>query len=156
MISKNLAFIAVKPIGNQFRAYLSMEAAIISEKDPKELLQEATNIYEDAIGKMTQIVDEIRDARKNRRPVGARQIWQLGDFIFRLRDQLEEIGLQLDSVYEHLARDLEVKSKWLEKVIILRRYLPDKKQLPESLNWGRLEKGTSRKAKQLKSGLPIS
>jgi hypothetical protein len=104
---------------------------------------------------MKSTVKRINDCRMRNKPVSARLIWELGDKIFSLRYDLMEIGLQLDGVYDHLFRDLNVKTKWLEKVVILRRYLTKKELIPESLNWGRLEKGTSKKAKSLAMGKPV-
>ena len=156
MKNENLAFISFKPINGKFKGYLEMEAVFDSGKDSERILHKATMIYQNAVKKMTFIVNLIKDSRAKHNPVGARKIWQLGNTIFELRDELEEMGLEIDGVYDHLSRDLEVKKKWLEKVIILRRYIPDINIIPESLNWGRFEKGTRRKAENLKSGLPIS
>lgn len=156
MRNKNLAFISIKSIDGKFKGYLSMEAVFGGGKDPEVILHEATIIYQKAINKMIFIVNLIKDSRAKHNPVAARKIWQLGDTIFELRDELEKIGLEIDGVYDHLSRDLEVKKKWLEKVVILRRYLPDINLIPESLNWGYFEKGTRRKAENLKSGLPLS
>ena len=155
MTNRKLGFVSFEPINDKFRGYLSMEVALGSEKEPEILLQKATKIYENALKKMASIVSEIKKSRVNRTPVSARKIWQLGNVIFKLRDELEKIGLEIDGIYDHLPRDLEVKRKWLEKVIILRRYLPDIKLIPESLSWGRCEKSTRRKAERLRSGLPI-
>jgi len=69
-----------------------------------------------------------------------------------LKDSLEILGLQLDSMYKHLTRDLGVKKKWLEKVIILRRYIENEEIIPQSLNWGRCEKGTRKVAKKISEG----
>lgn len=156
MKNKKPVFVSFEPINGKFRGYLSIDVALSSEKEPEILLQRATKIYEDALTKMASIVFKIKNSRENRTLVAARKIWQLGNVIFTLRDELEEIGLEIDGIYDHLTRDLEVKRKWLEKVIILRRYLPDINLIPESLSWGRCEKGTRRKAERLRSGLPVS
>lgn len=156
MTNRKLGFVSFEPINDRFRGYLSIEIVLSTEKEPEILLKKSTKIYENALTKMASIVSDIKNSRANRTPVSARKIWQLGNVIFKLRDELEELGLEIDGIYDHLPRDLEVKRKWLEKVIILRRYLPDIKLIPESLNWGRCEKSTRRKAERLKSGLPIS
>lgn len=156
MKNKKLIFVSFKPINGKFRGYLSIEVALSSEIEPEILLQKATKIYENALTKMAFFISEIKNSRVNHTLVAARKIWQLGNVIFTLRDELEEIGLEIDGIYDHLTRELDVKRKWLEKVIILRRYLPDINLIPESLSWGRCEKGTRRKAERLRSGLPVS
>lgn len=156
MTNRKLGFVSFEPINDKFRGYLSMGVVLGSDKEPEILLQKSIKIYENALKKMASIISEIKNSRANRTPVSARKIWQLGNVIFKLRDELEKIDLEIDGIYDHLPRDLEVKRKWLEKVIILRRYLPDIKLIPESLSWGRCEKSTRRKAERLRSGLPIS
>jgi len=155
MTNRKLGFVSFESINDKFRGYLSMGVVLDSDKEPEILLQKSIKIYENALKKMASIISEIKNSRANRTPISARKIWQLGNVIFKLRDELEKIGLEIDGIYDHLPRDLEVKRKWLEKVIILRRYLPDIKLIPESLSWGRCEKSTRRKAERLRSGLPI-
>ena len=156
MTNRKLGFVSFERINDKFRGYLSMGVALGGDKEPEILLQKSIKIYENALKKMASIISDVKNSRASRVPVSARKIWQIGNIIFKLRDELEKIGLEIDGIYDHLPRDLEVKRKWLEKVIILRRYLPDIKQIPESLNWGRCEKSTRRKAERLRSGLPIS
>lgn len=153
MTSHQLAFVSFEPVEAQFRGYLSMEAAIRSEREPEDLLREAAKIYARAIKRMNSIIVKVKSARANRKPISARKIWELGHVIFALRDDLENLGLQLDGVYDHLSRDLGAKRKWLEKVVILRRHVPEKTLIPKSLNWGRCEKGTRRVAEGLRKGL---
>lgn len=151
-----LIFVSFEPVEKKYRAYLSIEEAIFGRNDPQTIVQKACVIYEDAIRRMKSQIASIRAARASRRLVTAREVWSVGDTIFSLVNNLRKIGLQIDGVYDHLTRDLGEKKKWFEKAIILRRYVPDIKLIPESLNWGRLEKSTRRKAEKLKSGLPIS
>lgn len=149
------SFVSIKPSNGGFRAYLAIEKALESGEKADELAARAADIYSKSIKEMILLVRAINACRENRRPVGSRIIWRLGDLIFSLRAGLAGHGLQLDGVYEHLTRDLNVKTKWLEKVIILRRNIPKEELIPESLNWGRLEKGTSRKSKLIAAGKPI-
>jgi hypothetical protein len=155
MTLNNLSFVSFEPRDGKFIGFLSMEAAIGSERDPEAILHKATKIYERSIIRIRSILVEIKSARANRKPIAARKIWQIGDIIFELRDNLEKLSLQLDGVYVHLVRDLGVKRKWLEKVIILRRYLPIESLVPKSLNWGRCEKGTRRVAERLSKRLSL-
>lgn len=154
MTSDKLAFVAFEPRTGEFVALLSMEGLLSSQRDPELLLQEAAKVYERSTLRMKPLVAEIQACRAERKLVPARKIWHLGDAIFELISQLQELSLEIDRLYDHLVRDLGVKRKWLEKVIIFRRYLPDKKLIPASLNWGRCEKGTRRVAERLRDGLP--
>jgi len=153
---KKLAFVSFEPTNRQFRAFLPMEEVISSDNDPAPMLRKAAVVYEHAIVKMRNLVKEIQDFRASHKLLPACKVWQLGDAIFELQDNLNKLSLQLDGLYDHLVRDLSVKRKWLEKVIIFRRYLPDENAIPQSLNWGCCEKGTRRAAEKLKKGLPLS
>jgi hypothetical protein len=155
MMRDELAFASFEPFGQGFRAYLAIEKALDGGEIAGELAQRAANIYEKSIKDMTSTIRTINAWRASNKPVSARLIWKLGDTIFSLRHNLMVLGLQLDGVYDHLTRDLNVKTKWLEKVIILRRNLTKEELIPESLNWGRLEKGTSRKSRLLATGKSI-
>ena len=155
MIKNKLAFVSFEPIDKRFRAYLSMEEFILSDKNPELTIKKAVKIYEDSIMKMRTFIKEIQDFRNNRKLLPAHKVWQLGNAIFELQYNLSKLYLQLDGLYDHLVRDLDVKRKWLEKVIIFRRYLPDDNAIPKSLNWGRCEKGTRRVAEKLRKGLPL-
>lgn len=150
MTGEKLAFVSFEPSNRQFRAFLPMEELILSDNDPEPTLRKAAEVYEHSIAKMRNLVKEIQNFRDNRKLLPARKVWQLGDAIFELQHNLSKLSLQLDSLYDHLVRDLGMKRKWLEKVIIFRRYLPDENAIPQSLNWGRCEKGTRRAAEKLR------
>lgn len=154
MTSDKLGFVVFEPKNGQFVALLSIEGLVSSDRDPEAVLRKAVKIYERATMRMKSLVAEIQACRENRKLVPARKIWHLGDAIFELISQLQELSLQIDRLYDHLVRDLGAKRKWLEKVIIFRRYLPDQELIPSSLNWGRCEKGTRRAGERLRDGLP--
>lgn len=154
MSPTGLGFVSFEPTNGEFQAFLSIDAAFSGDHDPQTLVREATEVYERVIDRMRLVVGEIKALRRTRTPIPARKVWQVGDLVFRLRDELATVGLQVDGVYDHLARDLAVKRKWLEKVIILRRYIEDIAIIPKELNWGRCEKGTARIARRLSDGLP--
>lgn len=154
MRGDEIAFVSFRPERDRFKGFLSLEAAIRNEDDPEVLLRRATTIYEEAIKMLRLKVRKIRETRTLAHPLAARKVWELGESIFVLRDGLEALSLRLDGFYDHLVRDLGVKRKWLEKVIILRRYVPKKALIAPSLSWGRCEKGTRRVAQRLAEGLP--
>ena len=150
MTRGKLAFVSFEPSNEQFRAFLPMEELLLGDDDLEFKLKEALKVYQRSIVKMRNLVKEIQTFRDNRKLLPARKMWQLGDAIFKLQHDLNKVSLQLDGLYDHLVRDLGVKRKWLEKVIIFRRYLPDENAIPQSLNWGRCEKGTRRAAEKLR------
>lgn len=147
------SFISFEPKERGFSAFLPMETAIERDGNLESELSKLTKIYEDSMDEMHFILKKIQEARINKKPVPAYQIWRLGNKIFLLTDKLESLSFQLDGLYNHLVRDLGVKRKWLEKVIIFRRYIPNEKAISRKLNWGVFEKGTRRKAEQLVNGL---
>ena len=147
--NSKLGFISFEPSSQTFRGFLSIHTALEGDSDPEALARDAAAVYQLLVGHMRSAVGGIDALRRTHTPVPARAVWQLGDLIFRLTRELADLHLQLDGVYEHLTRELGVKRKWLEKVIILRRYIDDVSVIPESLNWGRLEKGTARRAREL-------
>lgn len=155
MNNYKLSFVSFEPINKSFRAYLSMEEFIFGDKDSELTIRKAVKIYKNSIIEMRTFVKEIQGFRNNRKRLPAHKIWQLGNAIFELQYNLNKLFLQLDGLYDHLVRDLGVKRKWLEKVIIFRRYLPDEYSIPQSLNWGRCEKGTRRAAEKLRKGLHL-
>jgi hypothetical protein len=155
MTKAKLTFVSFEPERNTFRAYLDMEEAILNQNDPEKITKKASFIYESAIKNMIKTISDIRVSRETHKLIAARDVWSIGDTIFSLVYNLKKIGLQIDGVYDHLIRDVGEKKKWLEKAITLRRYLPEIKLIPKTLNWGRLEKGTRKKVERLKAGLPL-
>jgi hypothetical protein len=153
MTTENLAFVSFEPRDSKFVAFMSMQQVIFIERDSELVLREAAEVYGRLIRKMRSLVTEIRTHRVNHTLLPARTIWELGDIIFELKEELDRQSLQIDGLYEHLIRDLGVKRKWLEKVVIFRRYLPSKDLVPKSLNWGQFEKGTRHKAERLRRGI---
>lgn len=148
-MNKNISFISFTPEASKFKGLLSLDIAFDSKNDPQSLIRKSELIYEKHIREMQIIIQNIKKIRSSNSRISARDIWILGDSIFSLKRNLENIGLQVDDLYTHLMRDLGVKRKWLEKVVILRRYVFHKKTIPKSSNWGRFEKGTAKKAKLL-------
>lgn len=145
-------FVSFKPNNGGFTVFLPMDSVLSGQQDSEAVMKEAGAIYERSVRKMRVIVAEMEGLRAAHARVPARKMWQLGDVVFRLVEDLKRQSLELDGVYEHLCRDLQVKRKWLEKAIIFRRYLPDQDVIPQSLNWGRCEKGTRRIAELLLHG----
>lgn len=153
IVRNKLTFVSFEPKDGGFWASLPLEEFVLMESDPDCLLKKATEQYARHITAMRVGVAEIRTLRAGHKLTPARHVWYLGDEIFKLTEGMRQLSLEIDGLYEHLARDLGVKRKWLEKVVIFRRYLPSEKSVPPSLNWGRCEKGTKRVAQRLRNGL---
>jgi len=132
---------------------LSLDDAFLHDSDLASLLECAARIYQSQVSALAARLAIISEMRRNHVKVPARLVWDVGQDMFTLEERLSAIGLQVDGMYEHLTRDLDVKRKWLEKAVILRRYVPERDSIPAKLNWGRCEKGTRRVAVLIVQGL---
>lgn len=149
MTSEKPGSVSFVSSGNGFQAFVSLDRILSVRSDPEALLQEVSSIYGIRVAEMRALIAEIKLLRHQHRLLPALKIWQLGNLIFLLISEIADLSLELDRLYSHLVRDLEVNRKWLEKVIIFRRYIPRAEAIPENLNWGRCEKGTRRAAESL-------
>jgi len=154
MTSKSLAFVIVEPSKKGFTASLRIESLLSIEEDPEGLLKKVTELYEYSIGRMRSLLAEMQKRRLQREPIPARMMWEIGDAVFDLRNKMESLSLQLDNIYAHLTRDLQVKRMWLEKAIIFRRYIPKKNVIPKSLSWGHCRNELRKVAKLLQESSP--
>lgn len=152
-----LTLITFEPRNDSFTGFVEIESISNLGKNPERIIDKGSKIYGSSLKKMRTLVANVKSVKKGkRRLVSAKDIWLLGDAIFELKSKLENESLELNDLYSHLVRDLEVKRKWLEKVIIFRRYVSKMSLIPKSLNWGRCEKGTKRVAELLERGLPLT
>lgn len=153
-MKNELIFVSFKKNKDEYNAFIAINGFFSSNDDLESLLNKASTLYGNSISKMVALMNVIIAFRSNRRPLPARKIWELGDLIFTLVNKLNQLSLQIDGIYDHLERDLNAKRKWLEKVIIFRRYIPEERMIPEHLNWGKCEKGTRRVAELIQKGIP--
>ncbi len=144
-------FVSFKKNKDEYNAFISIDELLSSKENLELLLKKASSIYGNSISRMVDKIKEINTFRNNRRPLPARKVWELGDIIFELVNELDKLSLQIDGIYDHLERDLNVRRKWLEKVIIFRRYISRVSVIPQILNWGKCEKGTRRIAEQIQN-----
>jgi hypothetical protein len=147
------AFVSFRRNKEGYNASIAIDVFFSSSENLESLLNQASTLYGSCISKMLASINGITAFRTSRRPVPARKVWELGDLIFELVNELNRLSLQIDGIYDHLERDLNVKRKWLEKVIIFRRYIPEERMIPEHLNWGKCEKGTRRAAEMIQKGI---
>jgi hypothetical protein len=129
----------------------AVELSTLGSIDNLELLvKNAEKKYSLYIAKMLNVLAKIDSNKNNSKPVYASDVWELGNLAFKLKDDLSKLSLQLDDLYAHLCRDLNIKRKRLEKIIILRRYITNKRIL-HGLNWGFFDHSTKKKAQLLTS-----
>lgn len=133
-------------------ASIPMEQLDFLGEHPELLLNEVDGIYAQAVEEMRQFLSEMADMKAKRQPVPARIVWELGDIIFNLSYRLRQASLELDDLYAHLTRDLGVKRMWLEKVVILRRYIERQDTIPETLKWSQLYSAPKKTAMSLLKG----
>jgi len=149
MSSNNEIFVSFKPQNDHFVGFVSIEVASNNVLDPENLVKHCTKIYNQSIAKMRQKFDEINSYKNINKPIPARKVWELGNLIFKMQNRFQNENVSLDGVYDHLERDLNVRRKWLVKVIILRRYIPNSTIIPISTSWGYFDKSTRKKALEL-------
>ena len=113
-----LEFVTFKKEQGEYIAYTSIKHFFSSDRDIEAVLKEAAKLYERSVKQMQSVVAEINTTRNRHVLLPARNIWKLGNIIFELVESLKRLSLQIDGIYDHLVQDLNVKRKWLEKVII--------------------------------------
>lgn len=151
-----LTLITFEPNNDHFAGFVEIESISNFGKNPEKIIDKGSKIYGSSLKKMRTLLRNVKSVKKGKRhPVLAKDIWLLGNAIFELKSKLENESLELNDLYSHLVRDLQVKRKWLEKVIIFRRYVSKMSLIPKSVNWGRFEKGTKRTAELLGKGLKL-
>lgn len=139
------AFIQFKPDVNTYKAFITLEA-INGKTNPEILIKKAIFIYSKNIKNLRKIYIKMQEDRKQKKPIYAQDMWEIGNIVYRLKKELELLSLEIDGMYDHLTRDLGAKKKWLEKAIIFRRYIKDKNKILKPLRWGKFEKSTKKKA----------
>ena len=125
-------------------ASLSLDDLEETAENIDNLLKEATNIYTLAIENMKIILRKNKKLRSKNKEIPARLMWDLGDSIFKLVNDLKIKNFELESLYENLTRDLDTSEGTLKRVLSIRRCINQKESLPKDLNWGAL-KGAPRK-----------
>lgn len=146
MKKDELLFVSFEPYDNAYRALFDFKAILSEKIDIENISEISSKLYGRYIKELRIKIDHINDLKKNRILCPARSIWEIGNIIMNMVSDFSIISLQIDGIYEHLSRDLQVKRKWLEKVIILRRYIANIDVIPKTLNWGKCEKGTKKVA----------
>jgi hypothetical protein len=149
MTERAFCFVSFRGQDDGYTAYLEFDDQVTFPQDAERLLRDAARVYHRSISRMVRILRSIEKLRAARVPLPARLMWRLGDSIVELRDRLAVNSLQIDGMYEHLTRELNVRRSWLEKVVIFRTYVEREDLLPESLNWGSCARSPKKSALEI-------
>ena len=147
-------FVAFDPREDGFIASVPMKQFDAVGERPEAVLEEASATYGSAIEVMQSLLDDFDQLKASRTAITAQRVWEFGDAVFHLVEDLGQSSLEIDGLYEHLVRDLGIERGRLGKyrltrAITFRRYLPDKDMIPKSLEWSRCEKNARGMAERL-------
>jgi len=142
--------VAFRPEGSGYLASFSLEHLAASSGEMESVLQKASKAYGKRIRRMRSTLEENGRLRKARKSVPAVLMWDVGDEIFSLMEDLGQYNLEIDDLYGHLVRDLGVSRSTLKKVVAARRYFPERQDLPRDLEWSAIREAPKKYAKQLK------
>lgn len=147
----SLALIALEPRDEGFVSSVPISQLARLGDKPEVSLRVACDAYGRAIGAMREVLGDIDQLKSKRIPIPARKMWELGDAVVTLGVELEDCSMELDSINEHLVRDLGINAKRMGTIVTFRRHLPEKELIPESLGWSQCEKQARKVAEKLKS-----
>lgn len=148
-----LTFVAFEPRVDGFIAAAPLEQLDNLGARPEAVLQAASAVYGRAVAEMRAQLSAMAELKAQRQPITAQKCWELGDAILALVGRLTDMSLEVDGLYDHLTRDLGMKSKRLRTAITFRRHLPDKELIPASLRWSHCERGARKVAENLSRGI---
>ena len=145
------AMIALEPRDEGFVASVPLAQLERLGERPEVCLQGACNAYGRTVEAMREVLADIEQLKSKRTPIPARKMWELGDAVVNLSSELEENSMELDSLNEHLVRDLGINAKRMGTIVTFRRHLTDKELIPETLGWSQCEKQARKVAEELKA-----
>ena len=99
-------FVAFEPRDTGFIASVPMEQFDYLGPNPEESLREASEMYQRSVQNMRTLLSDMDELKAKRTPISARSIWDLGDEVLTLVDELSQRSMELDGLYEQLGRDL--------------------------------------------------
>ena len=147
----NLAPIAVEPRDEGFVASVPLALLDRLGEKPEVALQTACDAYDRAVGLMRDVLEEIEQCKKQRTRIPARKMWELGDAVVNLGSEMEDGNMEIDSLNDHLVRDLGINAKRMGTFVTFRRHLPNGDVIPDSLGWSQCEKQARKVAEELKA-----
>ena len=147
----DFALVALEPRDEKFVASIPIAQLDRLGEKPEVSLHVACDAYGRAISSMREVLGDIDQLKSKRIPIPARKMWELGDAVVNLGVELEDHYMELDSINDHLVRDLGINSKRMGTIVTFRRHLPEKDLIPETLGWSQCEKQARKVAEMLKS-----
>ena len=101
-----LTFISFETTQKGIEASLSMQGIIDIDGDIETVVHQAVDIYKATLSETKELLQRREKLKEDRKKVPARLIWQIGDAIFRLIDDLSCINLQIDNTYSDVVKTL--------------------------------------------------
>lgn len=134
------ASVAFKKRGGAFRGSVPMGDLILLTNGPAETIHVVTIIYQNALADIKRWQKEASELRKSKTPLTVRKVWELGDVLHQLNNDLAEQGCRIENLYDHLERHADISPKRASSFVTLRRYVPDAELIPEDLHWNKILK----------------
>jgi len=125
--------------GNRYLASISFTDFEAFNKDLKTRLDKAGKIYEKHLKKIKGLLKTRNNLKLKNKILTARFMWQIGNEIFLVIEELNNNGFIVDDLYEDLTRDLNVSRTTIKRLISLRRYFKDIRELPPRLGWSKIK-----------------
>jgi hypothetical protein len=139
LMNKNKIRINFISRGNRYLASISFTDFEALNKDLKIRLDKAGKVYERHLKKMKGLLKTRDNLKLKNKIITARFMWRIGNEIFLILEELNNIGLIVDDLYENLTRDLKVSKTTIKRLISLRRYFNDINELPPRLGWSKIK-----------------
>ena len=143
-------FVSFEKKRGGFVGYLSMESLSNDEMDHKQVILDAVNTYSNFVRYANRKIHDLEREKKQRSYIRARSIWQLGNRIVRLVNDLKIMDLEIDDLYAHLTRDLDKTRTWLSRVITFRTYMDNQKDIPKEAKWSQFVESPRKNVEHMK------
>ena len=124
-----------QPEEQNYLATLSLKDLPDVPNNLEQILHKASRAYDRRIKRMRELAEENQNLRRKRTPTPAVLMWDLGDEIFKLIEDLDACGVEIEDLYYHLTRDIGISKSTLKRVVAVRRYIPERITLPINSKW---------------------
>ncbi len=130
--------------GNGYLASTSLDKFEAASDNTKDLLIKAGKIYEKYIKKMSGLYRERDLLKAKHKVIKPALMWEIGDGIFSMLEELNKLGISVEDLYGSLSRDLNISRTTIKRLISLRRYFKSKNEIPAGLSWGKIKDAPKR------------
>ncbi len=125
--------------GKGYIASTSLDKFGVLSDNVQNLLIKAGKIYERHIKKMLALYRERNLLKAKGKVIKPALMWEIGDEIFSMLEELKKLGIGVEDLYGSLSRDLNVSKSTIKRLISLRRYFRSKNEIPAGLSWGKMK-----------------